>query len=96
MPRSSSGGASTAATADASPRQSKSPSRKSTAAATVDVSPRPSWANPTFALTSMAQVVVVVVVVVVAAVAVAVAVVVEWVVRDPASWNRVACESCSA
>ena len=55
MPRSSSAGASTA-TDDASPRQSKSPSRKSSAAATVDVSLRPSWANPTFALTSMAQV----------------------------------------
>ena len=92
MPRSSSAGASTA-TDDASPRQSKSPSRKSTAAATVDVSPRPSWANPTFALTSMAQVVVVVVVV---EVVVAVAVVVEWVVRDPASRDRVACESSSA
>ena len=56
MPRSSSAGAS-AATHDASPRQSKSPSRKAAAVApTAEASPRPSWANPTFSLTSMAQV----------------------------------------
>ena len=51
MPRSSSAGASTA-TDDTSPRSSGG--RKSTA--TVDVSLRPSWANPTFELSSMAQV----------------------------------------
>ena len=55
MPRSSPAGA--AATHDASPRQSKSPSRKAAAVApTAEASPRPSWANPTFSLTSMAQV----------------------------------------